>query len=303
MKKIIVLICLLILSVASSFSQSGKKSRSLKPENYTKKLTIISSNKTRVYYSLSSTKASVINMRGPGILRIITRGRFPYDKKNSINYDILYTLDGGKQQRYKVRFVERSTKAKYLKESLGMPSRIEDFEIKLGRGYHTLEFFIKDNKTPVALRYIFSPTKEKKREWMTYSPLSISEPVDLIAREETVGYYRFSKEKPLMVEINGPTELRVLTRIENHYHMKGRIQYRIQLKENEKTINTYQLSSRRSEIAVYKNDSTLVPGKAREFIIEVPKGNHHYVIYPLDEDKSTILGRLLFPKKDVKLEK
>ncbi len=109
-------------------------------------------------------------------------------------------------------------------------------------------------------------------------------------------------EKPLKVEINGPTELRVLTRIENHYQMKGRIHYRVQVKENGHLTSTYQLNSRRSEIAVYKYDKELIPGKACEFVIDVPKGRHTYEVLPLDKDKKTLLGRFLLPKKDVKLE-
>jgi len=85
--------------------------------------------------------------------------------------------------------------------------------------------------------------------------------------------------------------------------MKGRIHYRIQIRENGKVINTYQLNSRRSEITVYKDDNELVPGKACEFVIIVPKGKHLYEIVPLDQDKNTVLGRFLMPEKDVKLVK
>jgi len=110
-------------------------------------------------------------------------------------------------------------------------------------------------------------------------------------------------EKPLKVDIIGPTELRVLTRTENHFQMKGRINYRVQVKENGSVINTYQLYSKVSEVAVYKDEKDLIPGVACEFVIYVPKGNHVYEIVPLDKDKSTLLGRLLIPVKDVNLEK
>ena len=83
--------------------------------------------------------------------------------------------------------------------------------------------------------------------------------------------------------------------------MKGRIHYFVQVKQDGDTVNTFRLSSVRSEIAAYKSDKTLVPGKAREFVIEVPKGRHTYEIYPLD--KSSVLGRLLIPKKAITLEK
>jgi len=153
----------------------------------------------------------------------------------------------------------------------------------------------------VATRYKFTPAKAKKQEWIAFCPKRPSEPVDLFSRESTVNYYRFSSTKTLKVEINGPTELRVLTRIENHYNMKGRIHYRVQVKENNEVINTYQLSSRRSEVAMYKDNSELIPGKACEFVIDVPKGRHTYEVLPLDKDKNTLLGRFLLPKKDVKL--
>ncbi len=178
---------------------------------------------------------------------------------------------------------------------------MKDFEIELGRGYHTVSFKISDENIPVAARYQFTPTKAKKIDWIAFCPLRPSEPVNLISRESKVGYYRFSKEKPLKVQINGPTELRVLTRIENHYQMKGRIHYRIQVKENSEVKNTYQLSSMRSDVAEYEDDRDLVPGKACEFVVKVPKGKHIYEILSLDKDKNTVLGRFLIPEKDVKL--
>jgi len=303
MKKILSILLILSLSASSILAQSGKKARYLKPTNFQKRVSHIIAEKSRNYYSLSTEKLSTISVRGPGVLRVMTRGRFDSTAGNYIKYELQYTIDGGEKEKVKMNGIERSAKAAYLKSSLGDPGELADFEIELGRGYHTVEFTIKDKKIPVAARYKFTPVKEKKQEWIGFSPLQPSEPIDLISNEQIVHYYRFSFEKPLKIEINGPTVLRVLTRIENHYQMKGRIHYRLQLKESSKVINTYQLSSRRSEVAVYKSNSKLIPGKACEFVINVPKGNHSYEIFPLDEDKSTVLGRLLLPLKDVKLEK
>lgn len=302
MKSITSTLLIIVLSFSGVLGQSGKKIQYLKPTNFTKRVTHLISEKSRNYYSLSAEKPSIISVRGPGKLRVITRGRFVPDQTENIKYEISYTVDGGKLQNKKISDVGRSKKATYLNGSLGVPGELKDFEIELGRGYHTFEFKLKDKEIPVAARYIFYPTKPKKQEWIAFSPVQPSEPVNLIANEQIVNYYRFSMDKPLKIQINGPTELRVLTRIENHYQMKGRIHYRIQVKKNDKVINTYQLSSRRSEVAVYKDNKELIPGKACEFVINVPKGRHIYEILPLDKDKSTVLGRLLFPKKDVKLE-
>jgi len=303
MKKTSIVLLILILAVSSIMGQSTRKAHYLKPTVFQKRITHIIAEKSRNYYSLNTEKPAIITLRGPGVLRVMTRGRFIPTEGNTIEYELLYNIDGSGWEKKKMSDVRRSKEATYLKTSLGVPGQLKDFEIPLIRGYHTIEFKLKDPNIPVAARYKFTPTKEKKQEWIAYSPLQTAEPVDLVSNEKIVHYYRFSSDKALKVEVNGPTELRVLTRIENHYQMKGRIHYRLQVRENEKVINTYQLSSRRSEVAVYKSNAELIPGKACEFVIDVPKGNHSYEIRPLDQDKSTVLGRLLIPKKDVKLVK
>ena len=60
------------------------------------------------------------------------------------------------------------------------------------------------------------------------------------------------------------------------------------------------MSSRRSEWPYTKMKNNLIPGKACEFVIEVPKGRHTYDVIPMDKDKSNVLGSCLFPKKDVR---
>lgn len=300
MKKIFLSLLIFVLMLSALMAQTTMKSHYLKPTIHQKRVTTLISEKTRYYYSLSTVKPSTINLKGPGKLRVMTRGRFIPDEGKKIAYSILYSVDGGEHKRIKFNGVIRSEKAIYLKSSLGAPGLLEDFEIELGRGNHTIEFYLEENDIPVASRYLFIPARQKKQDWLAFSPMLPSEPVDLITRESTVNYYRFSNENPLKVEIVGPTQLRVLTRIENHYQMKGRIHYRIQVKEKGEVINTYQLSSRRSEITMYKDDNELIPGKACEFVIDVPRGKHSYEIFTLDEDKNTLLGRFLFPKKDVK---
>ena len=302
MKKILTVLLLQIIAISLVMGQSTRKTQYIKPTVFQKRVTHIINEKSRNYYSLDTEKPATIIVRGPGILRIMTRGRFVSEDVDVIDYEILYTLDGGEKGELRMNGIERSKMANYLNSKLGKPGELVDFEITLKRGYHTIEFTLKDRKVAVAARYKFIPTKEKKQEWIGYSPILPSEPVDLISNEQIIHYYRFSIDEPLKIKVNGPTELRVLTRIENHYQMKGRIHYRLQVRENKQVINTYQLSSRHSEVAVYKNNAELIPGKACEFVIEVPKGNHTYEICPLDQNKSTVLGRVLLPKKDVKLE-
>ncbi len=186
---------------------------------------------------------------------------------------IVYTIDGGQQKSFTVSQrwpLKRSGISRW--DYWVSRVSLKTFEIELLRGNHTIEFKLKDNLVNVSARYSFKPAKVKKQEWLAFSPVQPSEPVDIISKETTTAYYRFSMEKPLKVDIIGPTELRVLTRTENQYQMKGTINYRVQVKENNIVLNTYQLHSKPSEVAVYKDVKDLIPGTACEFVIYVPKG-------------------------------
>jgi hypothetical protein len=236
-------------------------------------------------------------------LSVNTRGQFKPGDAGSLKYVINYTIDGGKQNNFTVSSVGRSKEAAYPDGTLGVPGQLKDFTVELLRGSHTIEFKLTGDAVNVAARYSFKPAKVKKQEWLSFSPMLPSEPIDIISKETATTYYRFSMEKPLKVEIIGPTELRVFTRTENKYQMKGTINYRVQVKENNIVLNTYQLHSKPSEVAVYKDVKDLIPGAACEFVIYVPKGKHVYELLPLDKDKGSLLGRMLLPKKDVILEK
>ena len=296
-----ILFILILLFPLTSIIIAGK-SVNLKPKNHRKKVTIISSGKKRAYYSLSDKKESIIIVRGPGILRLLSRARFKPEDKNKLSYKIVYSIDGEKEKEIKFKKVKRSQKATYKNGQLGVPGNLKDFDIELGRGYHTIKI-LSDKKNPgVEVRYILYPKKAKKRNWVDIEPLSPYEPVELVSKEEAAKYYRFSSDKSLKVEIIGPTMLRIFTRVENDHKMKGRINYRLQVKKDGKVEHTYMLNSRKSEVTTYKSNGKMIPGKAKIVVFDVPRGKHTYEITPIDKDKKTLLGKIVFPKNDTKLE-
>ncbi len=275
------------------------QTRSLKPLYPEKKILVSESGHTGAYYLLSKDSPSYLLVKGPGMLKVLTRAII-HQAGSRAGYSVLYRVDGSDiiKKDYNSYISEKA----FIKNGIsGKPALVKTLEIELGPGEHSLEF-TRSSSNPVAVKYMFKKIKRKRTKWVMLSPLRPNEPVDLVTRENVVHYYRFSKKKPLKLRINGPTVMRILTRFENHFDMKGRINYRVQVNENGKVIHTYLLSSVYSEVTNYKKNGGLVPGKAREFYIEVPPGRHNYTIIPLDKDKNSILARVLFPKKDVKLE-
>ena len=300
-KQKLFLVCVFLL-MPQFLILGQSKNRLLKPKGFTEKITIVISGKNRTYYNLSAGNPSIINVRGPGKLRVITRTQYSPSSQGSLSYSVFYRIDGSDKKTSAFSSVSRDENADYKLHLPGKPAKGKDIIIDLGRGDHTVEFWSGSSKTKIAARYLFSGGKAKKYDWIALSPLYPNEPVDLITREDVSHYYRFSKNRPLKAKIIGPTILRILTRVENHFQMKGKINYRVQVKQDGKIQNTYLLISERSDVTLYKKPGSLVPGKAREIVIDIPAGKHMIEIYPLDEDKNTLLGKLLFPKKDVKLK-
>ncbi len=299
MTKYFTIILLVIISFKPDMSLS--QSRVLRPLDTRDKIIVIEKEKQKKYYLLNHDVKSVLLIKGPGKLRLTTRALLK-EISASTEYNILYNIDGGKETAIRFTNTGVSKKDKFRESKNGIPGLKKYLSIELSPGEHTLEFHTGNSKVGVAVRYEFKKVKEKKVKWVMLSPVPPNDPVDLVTHENVVHYFRFSQKKPLKIKINGPTSIRILTRFENHFSMKGRINYRLQLRENGKIIHTYLLNSVFSDVTTYKNEDDKMPGKAKEFFIEVPGGNHTYTIITMDKDKNTILARVLFPKKDVKLE-
>ncbi|MCW8803549.1 MAG: hypothetical protein OQK57_04055 [Ignavibacteriaceae bacterium] len=278
------------------------KTKVLKPKNVESKISVVIFGKNRTYYPLLFKNPTVVSAKGPGKLKIITRAQFDSQTPKSLDYSIFYSINGDKKTKIDFNDAKPDGKATFKDKSLGFPGTGESFVVELNRGDNTIELWYQSEKPEIIARFLFTEIKEKKIDWISLSPSFPNEPVSLVTNEEVVTYYRFSLKKSLKIKITGPTTLRVFNRVENHYQMKGRIDYRLQVKEDGKIKNTYQLSSVRSDVTVYKKSCGRTPGKAKEIFITVPGGTHVYEILPLDKDKDSILGKILFPKKDVKLK-
>ena len=282
MKILKFLVLVLILYFPFGSFVQGSDTKVIKPKNAITKIKTVISGKNRTYYPLQFKDPSIISVKGPGKLKIITRVRFVSDEEQRLNYNLYYRIDGTLESKVEFNNVKRSQTATYKNHFIGVPGIGKNIILELGLGEHTIELWLGAKTPKVAARYLFTKIKEKKINWVSLSPLYPKEPVDLVSRENVIHYFRFSKSKPLRVKITGPTILRVLNRIENHYYMKGRINYRLQVKEDGDVKHTYLLSSVRSEVTTYKKDSEKIPGKAKEIVISVPDGTHIYEITPLE---------------------
>src|SRR4030066_1150494 len=291
---------ILVFLAGTVLCGAALKTKVLVPKYANGSISIIVSGKSYKYYPLSVDKSLILTTRGPGKLKIITRGHLNSQSESGLDYVIYYRINGGKKIKSEFTSVKSDNNAAFQNASLGFPSAGENIIVELSRGEHTIELWSGSANSRVNTRVLFTEIKEKKIDWVSLSPMYPNEPVSLVSNEDVVSYFRYSTANPLKIRITGPTILRVLNRVEFDYKMKGKLNYRVEVKEDNKLRNTYMLCSDRSDVTKYKKDGKRNPGKANEIVINVPSGTHTYEIITLD--KCSVLARILFPKKDIKLE-
>jgi hypothetical protein len=257
-------------------SGAAPKTKVLIPKYANGSISIIVLGKSYKYYPITIDEPSVLTTRGPGKLKIITRGHINSQDEKRLSYNIYYRINGTEKIKVEFNGVKPDDKASFKDVSLGFPSVGENIIIELSRGEHTIELWSGSEFSKICTRVLFTEIKEKKIDWVSLSPMYPNEPVSLVTNEDVVSYYRYSAAKPLKVRITGPTILRVLNRVEFDYKMKGKMSYRVEVKEDKKVKNTYMLCTDRSDVTRYKKDGKRTPGKANEIVIKCSI-RHSYV--------------------------
>ena len=288
MKRIVAFILLtLIVGVTQSFSAQSKW-KEIKPKKFDKKVTINVSENERIYYSASDKDDVTIEITGPSTIRILTRLELPKEKAKNYKYSVLYKKD------------KKKTKTKHLKTKPSKQASMKNgqklgqsrsFYLKVPKGKHRYTFSSKDAQ--VYLRFF-----RKKITWVHYTPKGKKDIITLQYQEKELPYIRLKGGDNISLDLYGPTKVKVISRLEYTSKMTGELSYRLQVSENAEVINSYNLTTYKSETTTYKEKSDLIPARKRTFYFYVPKGKHEYKIKLLETDYSALL-RFFIPKNHV----
>ncbi len=127
--------------------------------------------------------------------------------------------------------------------------------------------------------FILSPLALAKRQgWITVEPTPGNK-ISLEVSGKESEYFILEKNNSLELKVNGPTNLRVISRLNFPPGVSGSAQYGLEIKENNHLVKSYSTTSEPSS-AVYKSRPG-IPGKSRKFTFEVPQGSHRYIIQPI----------------------
>ncbi len=110
----------------------------------------------------------------------------------------------------------------------------------------------------------------------------------VITKTKEIGYYLLSRTEPLTIEVDGPTWLRVYTRVLWNEDMQETERYKIIVERDAEDDRIVQLTTERSDVSkVFDREIS----KWRSFYINVPPDAHTYRFYIWKANSDSILLR------------
>ncbi|MCK5451225.1 MAG: hypothetical protein KAI70_05625 [Candidatus Omnitrophica bacterium] len=307
-KLVIAIVVPLGLIVAYGYASKSEWT-SRRPSDYKDAVKINVGGAVRTYYSLYPDAPITLDVKGPARLRAITRMDFNTAISRGRPYEIKVYMDGSDEH---VSFKKKG-KPSFLSTFVAVndktPGKIRNIYFDVPEGRHTYVFYLETNKIDRVVRMRFLTAKEseqsllekKAKKWKFLMPSKYDEEVELYVEDNKRDYYRFFKDQPLEIIAEGPSLLKFLTRVEFNENMDTRCDYDIEVYEDGifKTAQFFQ--TKKAKKVSYAVGTEMTAGRKREFIVEVPEGEHLYRI-EMSKPKSVSVLCRPFVKIQVKLD-
>ncbi len=270
------------------------------PVQYDEKVEASLKGKKADLYSCTKAHAIEFELKGPRKILIHIRNVFQTQHEEMKAYRINVLLDGRNFDEYSFRSAPTNLATilgdNISSRKLGMLRKIV---LEIPEGVHRLKFFPSHEEEPLLLRCFASEIFSQGEKHVAMSPEKYAQVVGMIFQEKEMTYYRMTPEKPIQLTVVGPTEIKVVTRLEFNQRMKGKFSYQIQVFEDDRLVQTRQYRTYKSDVVSYQKVTNVTAGRSRSFLIPVRKGKHVYRFVPVTSQKETVIAKILIPRKDV----
>jgi len=265
-------ICLnyLILFLSIVFAQATFAQTStgleVKPKNKTIDISIIT-RVTQQYYLLTKDSPIELNIAGPNWLRVYTRILFTPEMKDKVIYKII--VEESDEERIVTLETEKSNSA--IGPTNQKFGKWRSFFIEVPKDVNNYKFSLwQATSETVAVRFSF----EKPKEWISLTPNQFQKNLVLEESGKTTDYYILTQAEPIKVKFEGPLRLKIAARLNYDITMDGAQKFTIVALENGKELQRATFRVVKSESAIYKNKTEVIPSVERTFYLPIPEGKH-----------------------------
>ncbi len=229
----------------------------------------IHTTKEESYIVLTKNQPLEIKASGPTWIRVYTRIPWYGEKKGTRVYKLILQEDDI-NEKFVTQETEYSSIARL--ENIRL-SKWRSFYINVPAGLHTYRLiFWRAPVDTILLKF----TNESPGKWQDITPLSYNSKLELVEDEKILNYYELIADKPVILEIEGPKKVKVISRLNIATSLQGEEIYSITVKEKNKVRKSTSFRAYSSQTCYYKNRSDIVPSNPHTMFINIPKGIHRY---------------------------
>jgi hypothetical protein len=255
----------IILSLIILGFSMGEKIKFIeKPESV--KITVIKKKEVD-YLLLKREKPLTFEAEGPVFLRIYTRLIFDREVRDTAYYKIILQED---EERERV-ITKKTVPSEVAKTDNLKVGKWRTFLVEVPPGKHLYKLILWDSpfgNVGVRVKETSPP------QWIDLTPLNPDETVTAVEEEKIITYYIKGGENPLNLRVEGPSKLKVLVRMNFTEEMGNEGNFTLSVSLDGEEILRNPVRTYRSQTVFWRERKDLVPSKAEQFYIDVPKGTH-----------------------------
>lgn len=268
--------------------------RSITPARYGAKAEILVDSETFTYYRFDSVAPLNLSVEGPTRLKILTRIRVP-DDANEATYSVEITRDGA-HSTIDGFTAAPSEHAHYVAFNNYRPGVIRRIYVDVPTGQHGYEI-LAAGEAVVDAR-IFESTRARPSR-VSMAPRVYAAVETFYYRDKELTYYILTEDAPVVLDVVGPTSVKVNTRLMFDETMLEDQTYVLGVREYGTPEQLYKIETGPSETVTSRDRSDLIPGALRHFMLEVGRGAHTYEIRLVDTVGSAVAIKFYIPRGDL----
>ncbi len=249
------------------------------------------------YSLLNDEQPTVVEMRGPRRIKIVTRYLFGESDPSPQSYTLRVLLDGREILR---RAYSSGTLETVKRCRGGEVAALRKTILNVPTGRHELQIFAEtDGAGRVAGRF-YRESKARKAKDVAFAPERFDGLYHLqFASGKQSSYYHFSEGAPLGFSVKGPTTLKVYSRLDFDHTMNGSQNYSLELLRDGESVGVYHYHASKLSAAAYVERPDILPGDRKLLRVPVPRGVHRYQIRCVRPEACGIAVQIRIPEADV----